>query len=134
MNKITSRHILVVDDQDNWREALTSLLSKEGYMVKTVKCFEDAVHEIEQNNFDLYVLDVRLVDTDVFNIQGLEILRFIKDRKKDAKVIILTGYPEIIRDKFLEKYNVEALLLKVPSGSRFNSKEFINQVQNLLHF
>jgi CheY-like chemotaxis protein len=129
--KITGR-ILVVDDQDNWRKALTSLLSGEGHTVETVACFEEAVEEISQGAFDVVVLDVRLVDTDVFNTQGLELLRLAKAQATAPGVVILTGYPESIRDGILEEYGADALIFKVPPGSRFDSKGFKEQVWKLL--
>lgn len=132
MDNKTKASILVVDDQDNWREALTDLLSNEGYTVKSVSCFDDAKYEIEQKQFNLYILDIRLVDTDVFNIQGLELLRLIKEKNVGSKVVILTGYAESIRDGVLDRYKADALILKVPERSRFNSKEFIKKIQELL--
>jgi DNA-binding response OmpR family regulator len=129
-SEITGR-ILVVDDQDNWREALASLLTKEGHTVQTLARFEEAVEVISRDTFDLVILDVRLVDTDVFNVQGLELLRIVKAQKTAPKVIILTGYPESIRIGVLE-YGADALVLKVPLGSRFDSDSFKGQVQRLL--
>jgi CheY-like chemotaxis protein len=130
-NKIAG-HVLVVDDQENWRTALASLLSKEGLTVKTSASFEEAVTEITQDTFDLVVLDVRLVDKDVFNIQGLELLQMVKAKEPAPKVIILTGYPESIRDGVLENYGADALVLKVPPGSRFKSQAFREEVHKLL--
>ena len=78
------------------------------------------------------VLDVRLVDTDVFNVQGLELLRLVKTQEAAQKTIILTGYPESIRKGVLEEYGADALVLKVPPGSRFNSRGFTDKVQELL--
>jgi two-component system response regulator RegX3 len=124
--------ILVVDDQDNWREALTSLLSTEGYEVRAVSCFEDAAEEISQGVFDVVVLDVRLMDTDVFNVQGLELLRLAKGQEKAPRAMVITGYPESIRDEVLEEYGADALVLKVPPGSRFDSKGFKERVRELL--
>jgi len=129
--KITGR-VLVVDDQDNWRKALASLLSKEGYTTKTASCFEAATREISQGTFDLVVLDVRLVDKDIFDVQGLELLQHAKAQESAPRVIILTGYPESIHEGVLEKYGADALVLKVPLGSRFDSRGFKEQVQKLL--
>lgn len=130
-NKITA-HVLVVDDQNNWREALASLLFKEGHAVKTVTSFEGAVKVIAKDRFDLVILDVRLVDEDIFNVQGLELLKLVKARENPPKVIILTGYPESIREGVLDRYGADALVLKVPPSSRFDSQGFVEQVRRLL--
>jgi len=131
MNKVTG-HVLVVDDQVNWRKALINLLTKEGYLVNAVACFEEAVEKLSHDEFDLVVLDVRLVDRDTFNIQGLELLGLVKAREPAPKVVILTGYPESIREGVLEQYGADALVLKVPPGSKFDSKGFKEQVRKLL--
>lgn len=132
MNSKITGHILLVDDQENWRAALTSLLSIEGHAVEAVASFEDAVGKISQGVFDLVILDVRLVDTDVFNVQGLELLRMAKEQETAPRVIILTGYPESIRDGILKQYGADALILKVPPGSSFDSRGFKKQVRRLL--
>lgn len=132
MNDKIVGHILVVDDQDNWRDALTDLLAQEGHTVETAACFEEGLSAISQDAFDLVILDVRLVDTDVFNVQGLELLRLVKAQEPTPKVVVLTGYPESIHDRVLEKHGADALVLKVPQGSRFDSKGFKEQVCELL--
>lgn len=131
-DKITSR-ILVVDDQENWREALFSLLDKDDYSIEIVGSFEEAQKEINRHIFDLVILDVRLLDQDTFNVQGLELLKLAKAQKEAPKVMILTGYPESIHQEFLDENSPDALLLKVPKNSRFDSQSFKTQVQNLLH-
>ncbi len=125
-------NILVVDDYGNWREVLTHVLEKEGYYVKTVANFEDAVKEISENKFDLLILDVRLEDKDIFNIQGVELLSMAKNRPDAPKVMMLTGYQEAIPVGVLERYKADALLLKLPRGSRFDTKMFKEKVQELL--
>jgi DNA-binding response OmpR family regulator len=132
MKTETAGRILVVDDQKNWRDALTVLLSAEGYSVKSVAYFEEAEKEIVQGSFNLVILDVRLADADIFNVQGLQLLRLTKRQPDAPPVIILTGYPESIREGVLEEYGADALILKVPPGSRFDSREFKKQVQTLL--
>lgn len=124
--------ILVVDDQPNWRDALIILLHKEGYKVTAVTCFEEATSELSRSTFDLLVLDVRLVDVDVFNVQGLELLRLAKSKDPAPKVIMLTGYPESIREGVLDKYGADALIHKVPPGSSFNKHDFKRRVEKLI--
>ena len=131
MNLDLKRSILIVDDQDNWRKALTSLLTQEGHTVKTLSRFEEAEKEISQSAFDLVILDLRLVDAEFFNVQGLELLRLVKAKKAAPRVIILTGYPESLR-LGVQEYGADALVLKVPQDSRFDIKGFKAQVQSLL--
>jgi CheY-like chemotaxis protein len=130
-NKITGR-ILVVDDQENWRKVLTTLLIQEGHEVKAVATFEEAALALGQNGFDILILDVRLEDTDPLNVQGIELLDLAKAQETVPRVIMLTGYPESIREGILDRYGADALMLKVPPGGRFDSQNFKNEVQKQL--
>ncbi|MDM8549428.1 response regulator [Desulfobacterales bacterium HSG2] len=124
--------ILIVDDQENWREVLTDVLTKEGYTVKAVAAFEDAISEISENKFDLLISDVRFEDKFASDIQGIELLNVVKSEKNSLKVMMLTGYPESIPDGVLERYKADALILKAPKGSRFDTKGFKEKVRELL--
>jgi DNA-binding response OmpR family regulator len=126
-------HILVVDDQENWRKLLYSLLSEEGYVVDLAADFEQADHAISHRSFDVLVLDVRLKDTDIYNVQGLELLRRAKSQKQNTKVIVLTGYAESIHEGVLDRLGADALVLKVPSKATFDSHAFRELVYDLLH-
>lgn len=125
-------NVLVVDDQDNWRDAIIDLLSQDGHTTESAKSFEEAVQKLSEKSFDIAILDVRLVDQDILNIQGVELLKQIKARAQPPKVVILTGYPESIREGILEKYDADALVLKVPSNLGFSGKEFKERIQSLL--
>lgn len=124
--------ILVVDDQENWRKVLITLLQEEGYAVCTASCFEEAMDAITKNIFDLVVFDIRLVDDNTRNVQGIELLEFVKSQPTPPKAIMLTGYPESVNEGVLEKHGADALALKVPPESEFNSEEFIKKVKRLL--
>ncbi len=131
MNNQVKGNILIVDDYENWREVLTHILEKEGYHVKTVANFEDAVKEFSENKYDILILDVRLEDKDIFNIQGVELLSIVKKKADAPKVIMLTGYPESIPAGVLEKYKADALFLKAPKNSHFDTKRFKNKILEL---
>jgi len=132
MNQNKVAHILVVDDQPSWRNALRMLLEQEGYVVTAVADFESACAVLDSQIFDLITLDVRLIDNEVFNVQGLGLLQRIKQAQVGAAVIMLTGYPEIIREDPLEEYGADALLLKVPAGAHFDRIEFQELVRSLV--
>ncbi len=130
-DKITGR-ILVVDDQENWRKVLTTLLTSDGHNVRAVASFEEAEQALSQGRFDLLILDVRLEDTDPLNVRGIELLDLAKAEEKAPSVIMLTGYPESIRKGVLDRYGADVLMLKTPPGDRFDSQDFKDKVRKLL--
>ncbi len=105
------KRILIVEDMGNWREALVTILQNK-YEIVLSKTYNEAIAELQNNTFNLVILDVRLEDQDKFNIQGLELLRLIKDSYSDVPVVILTGHPESILPQTLENYKPDDLLLK----------------------
>ena len=79
--------LLIVDDEDQFVEALSERLSMRDYDVTTVQTGEDAIEKITNYNFDVVILDVRLP-----GIDGTEVLREIKNLKPLTEVIMLTGH------------------------------------------
>lgn len=81
-----NKPILIIDDDQAICEELKEVLTEEGYAV-TVACDGKSAHEaLCQKEFPLILLDVKLPD-----INGLEILRIVKQNKPQVKVIVLTG-------------------------------------------
>lgn len=80
--------IIVVDDEPGIREFLGMILNKNGYTVETVADGNEAISRMENNLYDLAVLDI-LVPT----INGIDILRTINEKSPDTSVIMITAYP-----------------------------------------
>jgi DNA-binding NtrC family response regulator len=79
--------LLIVDDEEQFIEALSERLSIRDYEVMTSLTGEEALEKINNYNFDVVILDVRLPE-----IEGTEILREIKRLKPLTEVIMLTGH------------------------------------------
>lgn len=79
--------LLIVDDEEQFIEALSERLSIRDYEVMTSLTGEEALEKIKNYNFDVVILDVRLPE-----IEGTEILREIKRLKPLTEVIMLTGH------------------------------------------
>jgi len=80
---------MVVDDDRNIRESIANLLADE-YEVLLAEDGEQALTEIKKERLDLVLLDVRLP-----KIDGLEVLKIIKDSKPNLPVIIVSAVEEI---------------------------------------
>ncbi len=82
--------ILAVDDEQSFLTLLESLLTSEGYTVTTAEDGVTAINALQSKTFDLVLLDVKMPKVD-----GIEVLRFIKDNYMDTPVIMLTGVSEV---------------------------------------
>lgn len=121
--------VLIVDDQKNWRQVLRTLLELEGCEVSEAATYEEAKKQLKDTGFDLTVLDVRLIDHQIFNVQGLELLHFIKTNHPTTKTIVLTSYDESAKNAESE---ADVLLSKGKGEATFDSKKFRNHVRELL--
>jgi CheY-like chemotaxis protein len=91
------KQVLIVDDEETltWSLAKSLARDREIYEVTTVNDGETALTVIDQQPFDVVVLDIRLP-----GMNGLDVLMKIKEEKPSTKVIIMTAYGSIdIREK-----------------------------------
>lgn len=85
--------VLIVDDYADWRGLLSGLLEREGHLVQAVATKEEALAYVDENkDLDLAVLDIRLVDVDESNEDGIHLLAEIRKRLSFTRVIMVTGY------------------------------------------
>jgi DNA-binding NtrC family response regulator len=82
--------ILVVDDEEALRTVLSTELSSEGYEVSAAADGNEAIDLVKDNNYDLVLLDIKMP-----NVDGFEVLKFVKGTKPDIKVIMLTGFADL---------------------------------------
>lgn len=83
-------NILVVDDDDTVRLSFLRTLKSTYWNVKAVWNGNEALHVMEEHPFDVVLLDLRMPGMD-----GMAVLRTIKQRWPDSEVVIITGYPNI---------------------------------------
>ncbi len=93
--------ILVVDDEENTRLALTRLLCREGYDVMTATDGCDALNQIRTHSVDLVITDLNMPVMD-----GLAFLKELNREHPSSHVIMLTAYGEV--ESYLEALNLGA--------------------------
>ncbi len=93
MENITAfglKKILIVDDEYSIREALHMFFSSRGYSVQKAGDGLEALSLIEKEDFDLIISDIRMK-----NMDGIALVRRLKDTNKKTPVIFITAYPEV---------------------------------------
>lgn len=86
--------ILIVDDEQNWRDVLKDSIAHERRSVKTAGNYDEALEAMEKNRFKLAILDMRLLASDPSNEDGLRLLMEMDKSDMNTKVVIVTGYGE----------------------------------------
>jgi len=104
--------ILVVDDEKNYLVVLRAFLSEEGYETLTADSAHEALEIVESTDLDLVLTDMKMPSMD-----GIELLRRIKEIVPDLPVVMMTAYGTV------EKA-VEAMQL---GAFNFIQKPFENQ-------
>ena len=79
--------ILVVDDDQGMREFLDIVLSREGFQVITAADGKEAFSLCRKNDFDLAITDLKMP-----KIDGIALLKKIKETSPQTPVIVITGY------------------------------------------
>jgi len=82
-----TKHILLVDDDALLRRSLAFNLEQADYRVSTCANAEDALALIVRDRPDLVLLDIKLPDMD-----GMEILKILREKRPEVCVIVMTGY------------------------------------------
>ncbi len=101
--------VLLVDDEQDFVEALAERMSTRGMDVSTTTNAKDALKRIEQESFDAIVLDLQMPEMD-----GLEALAEIKKMKPELQIILLTGHATV--EKGIEAMKLGAMdLIEKPA-------------------
>ena len=81
------KKILVVDDERSMREFLGIMLAKEGFRVTQCPDGETALHQVEEEIYDLVIMDIRMPKMD-----GITVLERIKEMAPETVVIMITAF------------------------------------------
>jgi two-component system response regulator RegA len=84
------RSLLIVDDDRPFLTRLARAMEGRGFEVETAESVEDAVAKVKIKAPAYAVVDMRLGDGN-----GLDVVSAIRDRRDDARTVILTGYGNI---------------------------------------
>jgi DNA-binding NtrC family response regulator len=95
------KRILLVDDEENARLALSRLLSREGYIVTTVSNGFEALNHLREHDVHLIVTDINMPEMD-----GITFLREANRSFPGINVIMITAYGGV--ESYIEAINLGA--------------------------
>ena len=99
--------ILVVDDDENIRNTMKTILEDEGYLVDLAANGNEAIQKTKISAYNIALLDIRLPD-----MEGVELLKLIKDTVPRTRKIMVTGYPSMQNAISALNKNADAYLIK----------------------
>ena len=120
--------IILVDDDESIRKTMKTILEDEGYIVDLATTGNEAIEMTQEQNYNIALLDIRLPD-----MEGVELLKLMKDNVPRTRKIMVTGYPSMQNaitalnkkaDAYLVKpVNVEKLLELVKEQLQLQEEE-----------
>jgi DNA-binding NtrC family response regulator len=116
-------NILVVDDNITVCWIVQRMLSDGQYQVQISQSVADALGAIEQEHFDVYVLDYRLPDG-----SGFDVAERIRSTRGATPIILITGYSRSVIELRAQKFGISDFLEKPFSWEIMNGamKKAIN--------
>jgi two-component system, NtrC family, response regulator AtoC len=121
-----SLSILIIDDEPHLPHQLARYLRKHSYEVSTVADGEAGLRELQRNNIDLVLLDLRLP-----KMSGMEVLQRIREQEQELPVVMLTAYGDVqtavnamklgASDYLQKGFDLDELLLVVQKALETNA-------------
>ena len=90
MADLDDKSLLIVDDDNPFRDRLCRAMEKKGFQVAQAESVKQGIIEAKNSPPAFAVVDLRLNDGN-----GLEVVREIRKIKKDSRIVMLTGYGNI---------------------------------------
>lgn len=121
--------ILIVEDDVRWREdVLREALEDEGYQVQTRSSYNEAIAVLDQQTFDLAVIDVNLTGVSG-NQDGIRLLERLASMNTPTQTIVISGSKtRAMAAESAKKFQPYAFVDK----TTFDFIEFVNMVTDAL--
>lgn len=94
LNRPSHPRILIVDDDDKFRELLKDELMIRGFSAMGVDTKKGAVDQLKKENVDLVIVDLSLPDEN-----GNRLITRLAGARDHAPIIVLTGFPELLKQE-----------------------------------
>ena len=90
ISQFEDKSLLIVDDDNPFRERLARAMEKKGFQVSQAEGVKKGLESVKQKKPAFAVVDLRLGDGN-----GLEVVKEIQSSNSDSRIIMLTGYGNI---------------------------------------
>jgi len=114
--------VLIIDDHDSMREGLELLLRRRGHKTVSADAGEKGLALLDDVGADLVITDLKMTRMD-----GIQVLRTVRDRYPDVEVLVITAYGTIEKAVEAMKLGAADFITKP-----FSSEEFGVKVDRLL--
>ena len=125
-NETKPKIILLVEDDEMYREFLKDLLGSEEHLIEEAGNGAEALEKLQKSSYDLIITDILMPRMD-----GLEMMVKMKEMDVDTKIIAISGgAAEVNPDSFL--YASKILGVSGTLTKPFHGKELITLIDDVL--
>ena len=117
------KKVLIIDDDAELCEEMSEILKDEGYSVQTALDGDYGEKLIKKNNYDVLLLDFKMP-----GLNGIDMLKTVKDKKPKPAVFIISGKPFI--EKLLEEENLTGIVDGI-MGKPFDLEMMLKRIRSL---
>jgi two-component system response regulator AtoC len=146
-NESSQKRLLIIDDEENMRHMLSSMLKKSGYRVSTASNGSEAMDMVDQTLYDFILCDLKMPD-----MSGMEFFEAARDKLWASTVIMMSAYGTIdtaveamkkgAYDFISKPFKLDEVLLTLKKAEERESlkrenrwlKERIKKIQDDYHF
>lgn len=82
--------ILVVDNEPTVCRSCVKVLIPEGHFVSTTQSGREGIEKGASGGFDVVIVDLKMPD-----VEGMQVLRAVKEKRPDVEIIVITGYSTV---------------------------------------
>ena len=126
--------VLIADDEKGIRDILAEYMSEMNFEIETAVNGQDALNKFSTTHFDMVLSDLIMPEMD-----GMELLKRIKQKDEDVIFIMITGYPTIqtaveaiksgAYDYLTKPFHVEDVRLRI--NRAFENKALQERLKNI---
>lgn len=120
--------VLIADDEMEFASTLAERLRIRGYNAKSVYCAEDAIAFVRDNSPDVMLLDLRMP-----RMNGIQVLKTIRQFNESTQVILLTGLGDSQErteamesgafDFMMKPMDIEKIVMKINEAKNIKSEK-----------
>lgn len=100
------KKILIIEDDSELCQELSEILKDEGYFVESAPDVPEGKAMLIKNKFDAVILDYKMASS-----TGIEIIKFIKEKKLKPKIFVMSGKPFI--EKLIKEEGLSGLVSRI---------------------
>jgi len=100
--------LFIVDDEEDICQSVAEMLEEHDIEVTYVSTGEEALKRIEQEKFDIYIIDMKLSTV----ISGLQVIKVLRNARPESFIVAMSGYIDAELKKQAERFGIADYLEK----------------------